>query len=247
MQTEALEVDVERSVDRSVHSNKSSMCVTVPNSPQGDSRQDTAVKDFHDELDPGPLQEKYDEKNMDMREYLKERKRMRHGGHSDRKIATPNTEHSRQGTFDQMETEDKIKIRDRIETSPVVVDDRHRSADYRSSDCAEINKSYNKEETYHGHHSAGEHHGAVSSSQNYHPTLLHQEQGVPPWDINHNTVSKKRPTQIHINPYYWEKKAREEDNSMSSSWKSAPEVVIHGIPKDVRNFLTYIAALSKMP
>ena len=70
--------------------------------------------------------------------------------------------------------------------------------------------------------------------QVYEQEPLTRGQGLPPWDVEQNTKTTKlqlsSASQAHFNRYHWEKGTMKE----GSSWKSVPEVVLHGVPKDVR-------------
>ena len=61
--------------------------------------------------------------------------------------------------------------------------------------------------------------------------------GLPPCEVEQNTkATKLQPSpfgQAHFNRYHWEKGTRKGD----SSWKSVPQVILHGVPKDVRFFV----------
>ena len=74
----------------------------------------------------------------------------------------------------------------------------------------------------------------VDIHQIYEQEPLTRGQDLPPWDDQQNSKTTKLQlssvSKVHFNRYHWEKGTRKE----GSSWKSVPEVILHGVPKDVR-------------
>ena len=70
--------------------------------------------------------------------------------------------------------------------------------------------------------------------QSYEQEPFMKDHGIPPWDAKLDTKATKLQlslaNQAHFNRYHWEKGTRREDRS----WKSVPQVILHGVPKHVR-------------
>ena len=74
--------------------------------------------------------------------------------------------------------------------------------------------------------------------QIYEQEPLTRGQVLPPWDVEQN-LQLNPGSQAHFDRYHWQKGTRKEGNS----WNSAPEVILHGVPKDVRYLVLSVRPL----
>ena len=241
LQTEAapLEVDTKTSVGRSVElkpgHHETHVSVTFHNSPQQRShRQDEAPRDdisrpenklsVHCELFPDGDKHQYksiDRNVWDRLEKNRTSERQPNSGASHLEIVQASRDIAdvietgvgvaREETFVQNVLEPS-----KVNATPSVQDNHHQQDKEKQQQNKE---SYCQPADIH---------------QVYEQEPLTRGQGLPPWDVEQNTKTTKlqlsSASQAHFNLYHWEKGTRKE----GSSWKSVPEVILHGVPKDVR-------------
>ena len=231
-----MEVDTERNVGRSVElrpgHHETHVSVTFHNSPQQRSdRQDEAPRDditrpennlsVHCELFPDGDKHQYKSTDRNVWDRLEKNRTVEHEPNS-------GVAHS-----------DIVKAaRDIVETGVGVA--LEETFVHNVLEPSEVNATHSMQDNHHQQDKEKQQQNKESYCQ---PADIHQVyeqepltrgQSLPPWDVEQNTKTTKlqlsSASQAHFNLYHWEKGTRKE----GSSWKSVPEVILHGVPKDVR-------------
>ena len=234
LQTEAppLEVDTGRSMGRSVElrpgHHETCVSVTFHNSPQQHSdRQDEAPGDdisrpennlsVHCELFPDGDKQQYKSIDRNVWDRLEKNRTVVHN------VLEPsegNATTSMQDNHHQQIKENYYQTTNAIFAHNVL-------------GPTEINAAPNAEKK-HQQQNKENYCQPADIHQVYEQEPLTRDQGLPPWDVEQNTKTTKlqlsSASQAHFNRYHWEKGTRKE----GSSWNSVPEVILHGVPKDVR-------------